>query len=607
MLKKLGIACVVGCGVAYALSVGCSSPSSTFGDNGGAGEAGAGDESPIISGRDSGKPANCDAHCSSDLHSVLDCNNNVLQKCPDDQGCGGSSCVPACDSATANRSTFGCDYYAVDPDIIPEAAGACFAAFVANTWTTPVTLTADWGGAPLSIANAARIPSGAGQSLSYKALTGGKLQPGEVAIIFLNRFGSGGLGQFNFNCPSGVTPGVTNADGATHGTGIGKAFHITSDRPVVAYDIFPFGGGQSAATSATLLIPTSAWDKNYIAVNAYAKDKLVGIAQNFLEVVASQDQTKVTISPTAAIVGGNGVAGTPKGAPKDYLLNRGQYLQITQDSELTGSPILSDKPVGVWGGATCLNIDVNDAACDSAHQQLFPVSTLGHEYAAVRYRNRYDGNEEVVPWRIVGAVDGTALSYEPAPPQGAPLSINQRQVITFWSKGAFVVKSQDDKHPFYLGAHMTGADHAGSGGSSGRGDPEWVNVIAPQEYLASYVFFTDPTYPETDLVLVRTKGPTTFADVTIDCQQAPIGGWLPLGSSGTYQYTRLDLVRGNFEKQGSCDNGRHEIHSNSPFGLTVWGWGSEASSFNSTYVSYAYPAGASVLPINTVVVNPTPN
>jgi hypothetical protein len=95
--------------------------------------------------------------------------------------------------------------------------------------------------------------------------------------------------------------------------------------------------------------------------------------------------------------------------------------------------------------------------------------------------------------------------------------------------------------------------------------------------------------------------------VTIDCQQAPIGGWLPLGSSGNYQYTRLDLVRGNFAKQGNCDNGRHEIHSNSPFGLTVWGWGSEASSFNSTYVSYAYPAGASVLPINTVVVSPTPN
>ena len=34
-----------------------------------------------------------------------------------------------------------------------------------------------------------------------------------------------------------------------------------------------------------------------------------------------------------------------------------------------------------------------------------------------------------------------------------------------------------------------------------------------------------------------------------------------------------------------------------------WGWGSaESGGFSSQYVSYAYPAGASVLPINNVVV-----
>ena len=44
------------------------------------------------------------------------------------------------------------------------------------------------------------------------------------------------------------------------------------------------------------------------------------------------------------------------------------------------------------------------------------------------------------------------------------------------------------------------------------------------------------------------------------------------------------------------------------FGLTVWGWGTSASSpgFPSTYVSYAYPAGASVQPINEVAVRPDP-
>jgi len=47
--------------------------------------------------------------------------------------------------------------------------------------------------------------------------------------------------------------------------------------------------------------------------------------------------------------------------------------------------------------------------------------------------------------------------------------------------------------------------------------------------------------------------------------------------------------------------------SEAPFGVTVWGWGSSASlGFFTEYVSYAYPAGESVKPINTVVVPPVP-
>jgi hypothetical protein len=279
-------------------------------------------------------------------------------------------------------------------------------------------------------------------------------------------------------------------------------------------------------------------------------------------------------------------------------------LQITQDAELTGSPIQSDKPVALWGAMSCMNIDVTIPACDAAHQQIPPVKALGHEYVAVRYRNRFDGLEESPPWRIVGAVDGTTLTYDPTPPAGAPTTLMSGQVAEFSTGTPFVVKSQDDKHPFYMSAHMTGCYTLGM--SDCRGDPEFVNVIPAQQYLDSYVFFTDPTYPETDLVLVRNKTPTGFKDVTLDCAGA-ITGWMPVGSGGDFEYTRIDLVRHNFAKQGNCDNGRHEIRSDAPFGLTVWGWGtSESAGFSTQAVSYAYPAGASVQPINTVVVPPNP-
>lgn len=275
-----------------------------------------------------------------------------------------------------------------------------------------------------------------------------------------------------------------------------------------------------------------------------------------------------------------------------------------------GSVIQSNVPVGLWGGKTSLSI--TSCCADTGHQQIPPVRALGSEYVGVRYRNRYEGREEAPPWRIMGAVDGTELRWEPSAPAGAPLAVNVGQVVEFKAAGPFVVKSQDAQHPFYMSAHMTGAGEFDPDQKDGRGDPEFVNVIPTGEYLSSYVFFTDPTYSETNLVLVRTRSKEgAFADVELDCA-GKIGGWQPVGA---FEWARIDLVRGNFEPQGKCNNGRHEIKSANPFALTVWGWGSAATgpmplpgsssgTFYTQYVSYAYPGGANVQPINTVVVPP---
>jgi hypothetical protein len=560
-----------------------------------------------------GGNTNCPTRCSADLHSVVDCNGNVVTTCPPTEGCGAAGCVPACEAALENKSTIGCDYYAVDPDIISAAYGACFAAYVANTWNAPVSIGVSRAGQTLDATSFSYLPTGTGQGITLSPLPGGMLAPGLVAIVFLGGEPGAQVGP----CPAGINVGVAG-DAATHGTGIGDAFHITTSAPTVAYDIVPYGGGQSEATSATLLLPTTAWDTNYIAVDAFQQSQLVAIegAVPFSEIVAAQDGTTVTISPTAAIVAAAGVAGTAAGTPMTYDLDQGQVLQFSQPAELIGSVVQANHPIGFWGGASCLNIPVDAAACDSSHQQIPPVKALGHEYVAVRYRNRFAGTpDEAPPWRLVGAVDGTVLTWDPAPPAGAPLSLALGQLAQFNAPGPFTVQSQDGSHPFYMSAHMTGCSVVNPAEDDCRGDPEFVNVIPPQQYLESYTFFTDPTYPETDLVLVRQKGAAGFQDVTLDCS-GTVTGWTPVGAAGEYELTRVDLVTGDFVGQNGCDNGRHEMTSKAPFGLTVWGWGSAASGgefglpgaggFYSQFVSYAYPAGASVQPINTVVIPPMP-
>jgi hypothetical protein len=234
-------------------------------------------------------------------------------------------------------------------------------------------------------------------------------------------------------------------------------------------------------------------------------------------------------------------------------------------------------------------------ACDHGEQMVPPIRALGNEYVGVMHRQR--GTEPAV-WRIIGAADGTSLSW--SSDVGGPSSLELGEVFVFTTDEAFVVESQDEDHPFLLFAHMVGVNYASV--AEGAGDPDSVLGVPPAQYLSHYVFFTDPTYPETNLVVVRKKVEGRFADVVLDCA-GPLTGWTPLGD---YEWTRADLVTGNFENVGDCSTGRHVIDGENPFGLWIWGWGSSVTEAQTTSVSYGYPGGMNVQPINPVVVPPVP-
>jgi len=526
--------------------------------------------------------------CSNDLNHVVDCKGQVLVTCGPEEGCVNGKCeLGPCAAAKASKSSYGCDYWALKTPLRPQADGACFAAFVANTWAKPVHLKVEFAGQALPD-GFIYVPVTQGQTVDYvpyDPVVG--LPVGQVAILFLAR---SPLGGSVVDCPR---PAAVGKEMGVSGTGLGAAFHITTDYPVVSYQIVPYGGAQAYVTSATLLLPTSAWDKNYVAVNAYGTSAPAYPGGDpSLNILAHEDGTMVTIRPKVDITGSADVATALAGYPATYKLDKGQHLQILQPGELTGSPIEADKPIAVFGGSACMSVPAGKKDCDSAQQQIPPVRALGSTYVAVRYKDRSAGMPESPPYRLVGVVAGTKLAWEPAAPPGVPKMIGLGQVIELTPDGDFIVRSQDAEHPFYLGGYMTGGQSF-----DGIGDPEWVNIIPPAQYLDHYVLFTDPTYPETSLVVIRTPSRVnnSFADVELACA-GKLGGWQKLGA---YEYTRVNLVTGDFQGVGGCANGRQEMTSALPFGVTVWGWGTTQQT---KLVSYAYPAGAGFQPINTVSV-----
>jgi hypothetical protein len=533
----------------------------------------------------------CPFRCALDFHSVVDCEGRTVETCEGQSGCsiGTATCVNACLATIENGQSVGCEYFATYMDQIEP--NGCFAAFVANTWNTPAHITVDWGGAELPVEAFARIPTGSGAALAYEPFDAAAgIAPGEVVVLFL----SGPKGDAGLGCP--VSSAITS-DVMLYGqTGIGRSFRIASDVPVVAYQINPYGGGTAQVTGASLLLPTSVWDDNYIAVNAGVWN---GFASPSMNIVAAQDHTEVTMVPVAPVEGGGGIPAGAINEPLTFTLDRGEHAQLTQPAALTGSVIQADKPIGLMAGHHCMNIPFGVPYCDHAEQMVPPVKALGNEYVGVQHRPRAD---EPGIWQVIGAVDGTALSWSSE--VGGPAALERGQVSTFMTADPFVVRSQDDDHPFMLFAYMSGSKWTAQ--TDGRGDPDFVIGVPPKQYMPAYVFFADPTYPETNLVVVRAKLEGAFEDVVLDCAGA-LSGWQAIGD---YEWTRVDLTTGNFEDVGGCSTGRHEIASEAPFGIWIWGWGTpQTSNEGGLYtrdVSYGYPGGMNARPINGVTVPPVP-
>ena len=532
--------------------------------------------------------------CSSDLHSVLDADGNVIGVCPDDQGCADGTCVDACSAATASHGSVGCDFVVATPSFYPGIAPPCFAVFLANNWPESAAVTITREGISYDATTFGRVPDGSPNSASWFAIPATGIASANVGVLFLSSDPTSNNGGAPTTCP--VTPAVATANGAAvatgsdSATGIGSSFHITTSFPVSAYDIIPYGGASTLLPSAELLLPTTAWGTNYVAAGPQ-----ISTGPGWGQVVAAIDNTIVTITPNVTLPGGPAVATAPANTPTQYTLAAGQYLQWQNAGDMAGSVIQANNPVSYTGGTgyLCLTSATSTGGgCDSSHQQTPPVSALGSQYVASAYATRrHDQQPESIRYRLVGAADGTALTFDP-PITGAPTAISTGEVVELETTNSFLITSQDSMHPFFVAQYMSGCKVPEYYITDCLGDEEYVNVLPPAQWLASYVFFTDPTYATTNLVITRKAGNAGFREVMIDCIGV-VSGWQPVGSTGEFETTNVDLQRGNVSV-GACRNGRHTATSSGAFTITVWGLSETAS--------YAYPAGGNVGKINPVVV-----
>ncbi|MCA9705795.1 MAG: IgGFc-binding protein [Myxococcales bacterium] len=539
--------------------------------------------------------------CSGDLKQVLDSGTGVvIENCSADQGCLDGQCVPACLAASGAEGSLGCEF------IIPTSpfyangnpgasqSGPCHALLVSNPWDRSAVLELSRDGMSYDVPAVTRIPDGIAAATNYDPLPISGVPSGQVAVVFLSHRPGVNNGS-TLECP--VSPAVL-ADTAAHGTTEGLAFSLLSDTPVQVYDIIPYGGAPTFLPSASLLYPSAAWGDGYLLTSPHPPD-----GTEWLLAVAREDDTTLSIQPTVSMVPGT-IANPPMAAVTQYTFDAGEVLQWQANGDPVGTILSADKPIGVFSGNTYLRVDTADGPLsgrDSNHQMIPDVNALASEYVGPGLFSRLAGfAPESVLYRLVGVVDGTVLSWDAAPPPGAPAMIGEGEVFEFETREVFSVASQDEDHPFSLSQYMSGtlSGQPGCTGQAGPcqlGDDEWVVLVPPAQFLRSYAFFVDPTYGTSTLVFVREAGPTGFHDVDLACM-GTITGWQPVGNAGVYEYAHVELFRSGSGAIPACETSQHLAQSDGHFGVLVWGTDSAAS--------YGYPAGGNLQSINQVDVDP---
>ena len=173
------------------------------------------------------------------------------------------------------------------------------------------------------------------------------------------------------------------------------------------------------------------------------------------------------------------------------ILHQMQTILITSFDDLTGTKIISNKPVTVISGHVCANIPASEAGCEPISVQIPPTFTWGTKFLVAPFTGRASAQV----FKAVSSDKNTSFTYKCG--SKPTISFSRASVIEFNSdtlcyvtstKPAFVVQ-------FSIGGSL----------DSNMGDPAIAIVPPIDQHVPDISFVTLPT----------NEFPSTFISVTV--------------------------------------------------------------------------------------------
>lgn len=251
-------------------------------------------------------------------------------------------------------------------------------------------------------------------------------------------------------------------------------------------------------------------------------------------------------------------AGDVAAQPIDIVLARGEVYQLIaawdphSSCDLTGSAIISDKPIGVFSGHNCAYVpDRTIKSCNILAEQLPPVEAWGTQFVVGTLAGR---SSSVV--RILAGHDNTRLFLDGKPLQ----TLNSGAYYQLPDVNRAIVISADE--PVLVAQYSKGYSDIDS-----IGDPMMMILSPVEQYRTAHRFSTPVT--GTWQHYVNISAPTRSIDgIRLDGSPVDRSLFIPVGD-GIYSVARMEI-----------QYGLHTVEGSEPIGIYNYGFGYDDSSYD---------------------------
>ena len=341
---------------------------------------------------------------------------------------------------------------------------------------------------------------------------------------------------------------------------------VTSMLPVSVY-IHQY---HAARSEASVVLPTSSLSNEYYIMTYTGLNQNGIIYPSEFLIVGTEDDTNISITVSDETKGGKSTGNT-----FNIHLDAGQVYQVQAKDgtdDLTGSYVVSNKKIAVFGGNQWTEVPTYCNARDNLLEQMYPVNTWGKQFVTIP-------NSEVTYdiFRIIASEDNTSVQI-----MG---SSNQTHIL---NAGEFLEYPETDASfitadkPVLVAQFLVGSQCSGYS----LGDPSMVLLNSVEQTRDTVTLYNSSFENIQENFINIIAATPDFPFLTLDGQAIPASAnFGTVGPNDEFSYAQIRV-----------STGAHTIISEACGVIaTAYGYG--------VVESYAYSGGASFKSINA---NPIP-